>query len=99
MPKLVAIKEKLGKPTLHEVCERLDIMFQNMEYRGEDKLNIVLAALSFCISQLNDQFDDKEVANLVVDCLNMPIKQYLVNIVNYCQKSMTVKNMIRIGFS
>jgi hypothetical protein len=40
-----------------------------MEYRGEDKLNIVLAALSFCISQLNDQFDDKEVANLVVELL------------------------------
>ena len=25
MPKLVAIKEKMGKPTLHEVCERLDV--------------------------------------------------------------------------
>lgn len=69
MPKLVAIKEKMGKPTLHEVCERLDVMFQNMEYRGEEKLNIVLAALSFCISQLNNEFDDQEVANLVVELL------------------------------
>ena len=67
--KIGSNQRKDGETTLHEVCERLDVMFQNMEYRGEDKLNIVLAALSFCISQLNNEFDDQEVANLVVELL------------------------------
>ena len=53
MPKIVEIKDKMGKPSLQEVISRLDLMFDNMVYRGEDKLNVVLASLSFCISQQN----------------------------------------------
>jgi hypothetical protein len=65
MLKIVEIKDKMGKPSLQEVISRLDAMFENMVYRGEDKLNIVLASLSFCISQLSIEFGDKEVARLV----------------------------------
>tara|TARA_R110002050_G_C8519456_1_gene477463 strand:- start:192 stop:431 length:240 start_codon:yes stop_codon:yes gene_type:complete len=65
MLKIVEIKDKMGKPSLQEVISRLDAMFDNMVYRGEDKLNIVLASLSFCISQLSIEFGDKEVARLV----------------------------------
>ncbi len=69
MSKIVEIKHKQGKPTLQEVISRLDGMFDNMVYRGEDRLNIVLASLSFCISQLCLELGDKEVSKLVDELL------------------------------
>tara|TARA_Y100000114_G_scaffold57107_1_gene52291 strand:- start:83 stop:322 length:240 start_codon:yes stop_codon:yes gene_type:complete len=73
MPKIVEIKHKQGKPTLPELINRLDCMFDNMVYRGEDRLNVVLASLSFCISQLNVEFGDKEVIKLVQELLDQYI--------------------------
>ena len=73
MPKIVEIKHKQGKPTLHEVISRLDGMFDNMVYRGEERLNIVLASLSFCISQLCLELGDKEVSKLVDELLEQYI--------------------------
>ena len=52
MPKIVEIKDKMGKPTLQEVISRLDGMVENMVYRGESRLNIVLASLSFLSHRL-----------------------------------------------
>tara|TARA_R100001126_G_scaffold89937_1_gene59000 strand:+ start:654 stop:893 length:240 start_codon:yes stop_codon:yes gene_type:complete len=69
MPKIVEIKHKQGKPSLQEVISRLDGMFDNMVYRGEDRLNVVLASLSFCISQLSLEFGDAEVSKLVDELL------------------------------
>ena len=69
MPKIVEIKDKMGKPTLQEVVKRLDAMFENMVYRGEDRLNIALATISFCLAQLSLEFQDKEVAKLVDEVL------------------------------
>ena len=69
MPKIVEIKDKMGKPTLQEVVKRLDAMFDNMVYRGEDRLNIALATISFCLAQLSLEFHDKEVAKLVDEVL------------------------------
>ena len=69
MPKIVEIKDKMGKPTLQEVVKRLDAMFENMVYRGEDRLNIALATISFCLAQLSLDFQDKEVAKLVDEVL------------------------------
>ena len=69
MPKIVEIKDKMGKPTLQEVIQRLDAMFDNMVYRGEDRLNIALATISFCLAQLSLDFKDKEVAKLVDEVL------------------------------
>jgi hypothetical protein len=69
MPKIVEIKHKQGKPSLQEVISRLDSMFDNMVYRGEDRLNVVLASLSFCISQLSLEFGDAEVSKLVDELL------------------------------
>jgi|TARA_R100001015_G_C4555631_1_gene116506 hypothetical protein len=73
MSKIVEIKHKQGKPTLQEVISRLDGMFDNMVYRGEDRLNIVLASLSFCISQLCLELGDKEVSKLVDELLEQYI--------------------------
>ena len=73
MPKIVEIKHKQGKPSLQEVITRLDAMFDNMVYRGEDRLNVVLASLSFCISQLSIEFGDKEVSRLVEELLEQYI--------------------------
>ena len=69
MHKIVEIKDKMGKPTLQEVVKRLDAMFDNMVYRGEDRLNIALATISFCLAQLSLEFQDKEVAKLVDEVL------------------------------
>ena len=69
MLKIVEIKDKMGKPTLQEVVKRLDAMFDNMVYRGEDRLNIALATISFCLAQLSLDFQDKEVAKLVDEVL------------------------------
>jgi|TARA_R100000152_G_C6728131_1_gene153158 hypothetical protein len=69
MPKIVEIKHKQGKPSLQEIIHRLDGMFNNMVYRGEDRLNVVLASLSFCISQLCLELGDKEVSKLVDELL------------------------------
>ena len=69
MPKIVEIKDKMGKPTLQEVVKRLDAMFDNMVYRGEDRLNIALATISFCLAQLSLDFQEKEVAKLVDEVL------------------------------
>ena len=73
MSKIVEIKHKQGKPTLQEVISRLDSMFNNMVYRGEERLNIVLASLSFCISQLCLEIGDKEVSKLVDELLEQYI--------------------------
>ena len=73
MSKIVEIKHKQGKPTLQEVITRLDGMFDNMVYRGEERLNIVLARLSFCISQLCLELGDKEVSKLVDELLEQYI--------------------------
>ena len=73
MSKIVEIKHKQGKPTLQEVISRLDGMFDNMVYRGEERLNIVLASLSFCISQLCLELGDKEVSKLVDELLEQYI--------------------------
>ena len=73
MSKIVEIKHKQGKPTLQEVISRLDGMFNNMGYRGEDRLNIVLASISFCISQLCLELGDKEVSKLVDELLEQYI--------------------------
>ena len=73
MSKIVEIKHKQGKPTLQEVISRLDGMFNNMVYRGEHRLNIVLASLSFCISQLCLELGDKEVSKLVDELLEQYI--------------------------
>jgi len=73
MPKIVEIKDKMGKPTLQEVVKRLDAMFDNMVYRGEDRLNIALATISFCLAQLSLEFQDKEVAKLVDEVLTQYI--------------------------
>jgi hypothetical protein len=69
MSKIVEIKHKQGKPSLQEIIHRLDGMFNNMVYRGEDRLNVVLASLSFCISQLCLELGDKEVSKLVDELL------------------------------
>ena len=73
MSKIVEIKHKQGKPTLQEVITRLDGMFDNMVYRGEERLNIVLASISFCISQLCLELGDKEVSKLVDELLEQYI--------------------------
>ena len=73
MSKIVEIKHKQGKPTLQEVISRLDGMFNNMVYRGEERLNIVLASISFCISQLCLELGDKEVSKLVDELLEQYI--------------------------
>ena len=73
MPKIVEIKDKMGKPTLQEVVKRLDAMFDNMVYRGEDRLNIALATISFCLAQLSLDFQEKEVAKLVDEVLTQYI--------------------------
>ena len=73
MSKIVEIKHKQGKPTLQEVITRLDGMFDNMVYRGEERLNIVLASLSLCISQLCLELGDKEVSKLVDELLEQYI--------------------------
>ena len=73
MPKIVEIKDKMEKPTLQEVVKRLDAMFDNMVYRGEDRLNIALATISFCLAQLSLEFQDKEVAQLVDEVLTQYI--------------------------
>ena len=73
MPKIVEIKHKQGKPTLPELINRLDCMFDNMVYRGEERLNIVLASRSFCISQLCLELGDKEVSKLVDELLEQYI--------------------------
>ena len=69
MPKIVEIKHKQGKPTLPELINRLDGLFYNMVYRGEDRLNVTLATISFCISVLSLELGDKEVAKIVDEVL------------------------------
>jgi hypothetical protein len=69
MAKIVEIKDKMGKPTLQEVVSRLDSMFENMVYRGEDRLNIALATISFCLAQLSSEFQEQELAKLVDEVL------------------------------
>tara|TARA_R100000781_G_scaffold110297_1_gene75640 strand:- start:1221 stop:1460 length:240 start_codon:yes stop_codon:yes gene_type:complete len=69
MLKVVEIKDKMGKPSLQEVVYRLDLMFENMVYRGEDRQNIALASISFCMAQLSLEFKDNELASLVDELL------------------------------
>ena len=48
-------------------------MFDNMVYRGEDRINISLATVSFCLAQLSLEFQDKEVRKLVDEVLSQYI--------------------------
>jgi hypothetical protein len=60
--KAVPIQSKMTKPTLSEVISRLENIFNNCTIRGEDKLQVVLTSLSYCIwniQKLVDNDDDK----------------------------------------
>jgi hypothetical protein len=70
--KAVPIQSKMTKPTLSEVISRLENLFNNYTIRGEDKLNVVLTSLSYCIwniQKLVDNDDDK-MLTLVDEILN-----------------------------
>ena len=47
--KVVPIQSKMTKPTLSEVVSKLESVFNNLTIRGEDKLNVVLTSLSYCV--------------------------------------------------
>lgn len=67
--KVVPITDKMTKPSLQEVIDRLNSLFTNLSYRGEDKLNIILTTISFSFSQLSLLLTEEEVANLVDELL------------------------------
>jgi hypothetical protein len=70
--KAVPIQSKMTKPTLSEVISRLENIFNNCTIRGEDKLQVVLTSLSYCIwniQKLVDNYDDK-MLTLVDEILN-----------------------------
>ena len=70
--KVVPIQSKMTKPTLSEVVSRLENLFNNYTIRGEDKLNVVLTSLSYCIWNLQKLVDDDDdkMLNLVDEILN-----------------------------
>tara|TARA_R110000868_G_C10689630_1_gene748192 strand:- start:59 stop:331 length:273 start_codon:yes stop_codon:yes gene_type:complete len=70
--KAVPIQSKMTKPTLSEVVSRLENLFNNYTIRGEDKLNVVLTSLSYCIWNLQKLVDDDDdkMLNLVDEILN-----------------------------
>jgi len=70
--KAVPIQSKMTKPTLSEVVSRLENLFNNYTIRGEDKLNVVLTSLSYCIWNLQKLVDDDDdkMLTLVDEILN-----------------------------
>jgi len=70
--KVVPIQNKMTKPTLSEVVSRLENLFNNYTIRGEDKLNVVLTSLSYCIWNLQKLVDDDDdkMLTLVDEILN-----------------------------
>jgi len=62
----------MTKPTLSEVVSRLENLFNNYTIRGEDKLNVVLTSLSYCIWNLQKLVDDDDdkMLTLVDEILN-----------------------------
>ena len=70
--KAVPIQSKMTKPTLSEVISRLENIFNNCTIRGEDKLNVVLTSLSYCIWNLQKlvENDDDKMLTLVDEILN-----------------------------
>jgi len=68
--KVVQIKDKQGKPSLHELVNRLDGMLENMVYRGEDNVNVLLASISYCIFKLNDELEDQEIIKTIDEVLS-----------------------------
>ena len=67
--KIVQIQDKMTKPTLAEVVQRLDSLMTNLSYRGEDKLNIVLTTISYSISQLSILLPEEEIEDIVNELL------------------------------
>ena len=70
--KVVPIQSKMTKPTLSEVVSRLENLFNNYTIRGEDKLNVVLTSLSYCIWNLQKLVDDDDdkLLTLIDEILN-----------------------------
>ena len=74
--KVVPIQTKMKKPTLQEVVSKLESIFNNYELRGEDRLNVVLTALSFCIWNVQKlvEDDDTKLLGLVDEILNQYVE-------------------------
>mgnify|MGYP000100111509 FL=1 len=69
--KVVPIQSKMTKPSLSEVVSSLDNVFNNFTIRGEDKLNIVLTSISFCIWNLQKVVgDDEKMMGMLDDVLD-----------------------------
>jgi hypothetical protein len=69
--KVVPIQSKMTKPSLSEVVSSLDNVFNNFTIRGEDKLNIVLTSLSFCVWNLQKVVgDDKKMMGMLDEVLD-----------------------------
>ena len=69
--KVVPIQSKMTKPSLFEVVSSLDNVFNNFTIRGEDKLNIVLTSLSFCVWNLQKVVgDDKKMMGMLDEVLD-----------------------------
>ena len=65
------IQSKMTKPSLSEVVSSLDNIFNNFTIRGEDKLNIVLTSLSFCVWNLQKVVgDDKKMMGMLDEVLD-----------------------------
>tara|TARA_R100000541_G_scaffold41504_1_gene48952 strand:+ start:573 stop:851 length:279 start_codon:yes stop_codon:yes gene_type:complete len=69
--KVVPIQSKMTKPSLSEVVSSLDNVFNNFTIRGEDKLNIVLTSISFCIWNLQKVVgDDEKMMGMLDDVID-----------------------------
>ena len=73
--KAVPIQSKMTKPTLSEVVSRLENLFNNYTIRGEDKLNVVLTSLSYCIWNLQKLVDDDD--DKMLDLVDEILNQYV----------------------
>ena len=65
--KAVPIQSKMTKPTLSEVVSKLESVFNNLTIRGEDKLNVVLTSLSYCVWNLQKIVGDDEKMMVMLD--------------------------------
>ena len=50
-------------------------MFENLIYRGEDSVNVLLASISYCIFKLNDELDDQEIIKTIDEVLSQYISK------------------------
>lgn len=73
--KAVPIQSKMTKPTLSEVVSSLENLFNNYTIRGEDKLNVVLTSLSYCIWNLQKLVDDDD--DKMLDLVDEILNQYV----------------------